>query len=57
MRQPESEKDQVAEKLLAHHTGEIPDDLVFLPYLYLIDTLSHPDEVREIIMKRARTRD
>ena len=57
MRQPETEKDQVAERLLAHHTGEIPDDLVFLPYLYLLDTLCHPDKVRETIVKRARTRD
>jgi len=57
LRRPESEKDQVAEKLLAHHTGEVPDDLVFLPYLYLLDTLSHPDQVRETIVKRARLRD
>jgi hypothetical protein len=57
MRRPESLKDQNAEKLLAHHTGEIPDDLVFLPYLYLLDTLSFPDQVRETIVKRARVRD
>jgi hypothetical protein len=57
LRQPESLKDQVAEKLLSHHTGEVADDLVFLPYLYLLDTLSHPDQVRETIVKRARIRD
>jgi hypothetical protein len=57
LRRPESENDQVAEKLLAHHTGEVPDDLLFLPYLYLLDTLSHPDQVRETIVKRARLRD
>ena len=56
-RLPESEKDQIAEKLLAHHTGELPDDLVFLPYLYLLDTLCHPDKVRETIVKRARVRE
>jgi hypothetical protein len=57
MRQPETEKDLVAERLLAHHTGDIPDDLVFLPYLYLLDTLCHPDKVRETIVKHALVRD
>jgi hypothetical protein len=57
MRQPESEKDLIAERLLSHHTGEIPDDLVFLPYLYLLDTLCDPGKVRETIVKRARVRD
>jgi hypothetical protein len=56
MRQPESEKDLIAERLLSHHTGEIPDDLVFLPYLYLLDVLCNPDRVRETIVKRARVR-
>ncbi|GAB3228239.1 hypothetical protein [Mycolicibacterium hippocampi] len=57
LRQPQNEKDVVAERLLAHHTGEMPDDLVFLPYLYLLDTLCHPDAVRRTILKRARDRD
>jgi hypothetical protein len=56
MRQPQSEKDLVAERLLSHHTGEIPDDLVFLPYLYLLDTLCEPGRVRETIVKCARIR-
>jgi hypothetical protein len=56
MRQPQSEKDLVAERLLSHHTGEIPDDLVFLPYLYLLDTLCEPGRVRETIVKYARIR-
>ncbi|MBW0015281.1 hypothetical protein [Mycobacterium sp.] len=56
MRQPQSEKDLVAERLLSHHTGEIPDDLVFLPYLYLLDTLCEPGRIRETIVKRARIR-
>jgi len=56
MRQPETEKDLVAERLLAHHTGDIPDDLVFLPYLCLLETLCHPDKVRETIVKHARVR-
>ncbi|MGX9790503.1 hypothetical protein [Mycobacterium sp. MMS18-G62] len=55
-RLPESEKDQVAEKLLAHHTGELPDDLVFLPYLYLLDTLCNPEKIRQTIIKHARIR-
>jgi hypothetical protein len=46
----------VAERILAHHTGDMPADLVFLPYLYLLDTLSRPDEVRETIIKRASRR-
>jgi hypothetical protein len=31
-------------------------DLVFLPYLYLLDTLSDPEQVRENILKRVLTR-
>ncbi|KMO71836.1 hypothetical protein [Mycolicibacterium obuense] len=57
LRQPQSEKDLIAERLLAHHTGELPDDLVYLPYLYLLDTLCEPERVRETIVKRARVRD
>lgn len=56
IRRPQSEKDWIAERLLAHHTGEMPDDIVFLPYLYLLDTLCEPDRVRETIVKRARVR-
>ena len=33
-----------------------PDDIVFLPYLYLLDTLCEPDRVRETVVKRARVR-
>ncbi|MDQ1247247.1 MAG: hypothetical protein QG597_1617 [Actinomycetota bacterium] len=57
IRRPQSEKDWVAERLLAHHTGETPDDLVFLPYLYLLDTLCNPEEIRKTIVERARQRD
>jgi hypothetical protein len=53
---PADEKAMVAERMLAHHTGDMPADLVFLPYLYLLDTLSRPDEVRETIIKRASRR-
>ncbi|AXN45106.1 hypothetical protein MM1218R_03171 [Mycobacterium marinum] len=57
IRRPQSDKDLIAERLLAHHTGETPDDLVFLPFLYLLDTLCAPARVRETIVKRARIRD
>lgn len=57
IRPPQSEKDWISERLLAHHTGEIPDDLVFLPYLYLLDTLCEPVKVREVIVKRSRIRE
>ncbi len=57
MRQPQSEQDLVAERLLAHHTGDFPSDLVFLPYLYLLETLCHPARIRETIVKHARVRD
>lgn len=57
IRRPQSEKEWVAERLLAHHTGEMPDDLVFLPYLYLLDTLCEPEKVREVIVKRSRVRE
>jgi hypothetical protein len=56
MRPPQTEKDLVAERLLSHHTGEIPDDLVYLPYLYLLDALCDPATVREAIVKQARVR-
>lgn len=55
-RPPESERDLIAERLLAHHTGEIPDDLVYLPYLYLLDVLGDPGRVREVIVEHARDR-
>ena len=57
IRRPQSETEWVAERLLAHHTGEMPDDLVFLPYLYLLDTLCEPDRARAVIVKRSRVRD
>jgi hypothetical protein len=46
----------VAERLLAHHTGDMPADLVYLPYRYLLDTLSDPQQVRENIVSRVLTR-
>jgi hypothetical protein len=54
---PRTRDELVAERLLAHHTGDMPADLVFLPYLYLLDTLSRPQEVRETIATRSRARE
>jgi len=54
--QPATKKELIAERLLAHHDGEMPADLVFLPYLYLLDALSQPEQVRETIAKRISKR-
>lgn len=35
--------------LLAHHNGEIPHDIGFLAYLYLLDMLEHPDRLRRCL--------
>jgi hypothetical protein len=32
-------------RILAHHNGQLPRDLVYLPYLYLLEMLSTPDEI------------
>jgi hypothetical protein len=56
LKPPQTTRDLVAERLLAHHTGHMPDDLVFLPYLYLLDMLSEPDQVQATIVKRALAR-
>jgi hypothetical protein len=53
---PRNNNDLVAERLLAHHTGDMPADLVYLPYLYLLDALSDPQQVRENIVSRVLTR-
>ncbi|WP_405183661.1 hypothetical protein OG225_40940 (plasmid) [Nocardia sp. NBC_01377] len=41
---------EVTERLLAHHDGEIPDDLALLPYLYLLAALSRPEQIRNQII-------
>ncbi|QNI08717.1 hypothetical protein GAN17_22520 [Mycobacterium kubicae] len=45
-------KNEIDASLLVHHSGELPDDLVFLPYLYLLDTLCNPVRVREHIARK-----
>lgn len=53
---PRAQNDRIAERLLAVHTGNIPADLVYLPYLYLLEVLSDPEHVRATIVKRAGKR-
>jgi hypothetical protein len=40
-------------RLLAHHDGNMPADVVFLPYLYLLEILCYPKRVRPAIESRA----
>jgi hypothetical protein len=53
---PRNINDRVAERLLAVHTGDMPADLVFLPYLYLLELLSEPEKMRRVIVDRAAKR-
>lgn len=41
---------EINERLLAHHDGKIPGDIALLPYLYLLLTLSRPEDVRDRII-------
>jgi hypothetical protein len=43
--------DHLLASLLVHHDGELPDDIVMLPYLYLLEALSYPDHVRARIVR------
>lgn len=47
-------KSEVDAALLAHHDGQIPSDIVLLPYLYLLDILCNPERVRDSIMSRRK---
>lgn len=47
-------KSDVDAALLAHHDGQIPGDIVLLPYLYLLDILCNPERVRDSIMSRRK---
>ncbi|WP_202376577.1 hypothetical protein [Mycobacterium paraintracellulare] len=48
----ERRKNEIDASLLVNHSGELPADIVFLPYLYLLDTLCRPDAVREHIARK-----
>lgn len=39
--------------LLAHHTGELPAELGYLGFLYLLDMLSRPEVLRRTLQTRA----
>jgi hypothetical protein len=43
--------------LLVHHHGQLPSDIVLLPYLYLLDTMCDPDRVRQDIARKVATPD
>ncbi len=45
-------KNMVEARLLAHHHGDLPPDIVFLPYLYLLDMLCSPQQVRESVARQ-----
>jgi hypothetical protein len=53
----EVRKSEIDATLLAHFDGQIPSDIVLLPYLYLLDTLCNPDRIRESIARRVATAD
>jgi hypothetical protein len=38
--------------LLAHYDGQMPNDIVLLPFLYLLDVLCNPDKLRNSIAQR-----
>ncbi|CAM4356038.1 hypothetical protein MB901379_00013 [Mycobacterium basiliense] len=48
-------KTELDTSLLIHHDGQMPADIVLLPYLYLLDTLCNPDRVRSTIMRKVAT--
>ncbi len=36
------------------HDGNIPGEIAFLPYLYWLDTLAHPEHFRNRLRPRPR---
>ncbi|WP_141213959.1 hypothetical protein [Mycobacterium marinum] len=47
----EKAKAELNASLLVHHHGQMPADIVLLPYLYLLDVLCNPDRIREMIVR------
>lgn len=39
----------LTDALLAHHNGNVPHDVGFLAYLYLLDILANPDRLRRTL--------
>jgi hypothetical protein len=48
----ERRKGEIDASLLAHYDGQMPSDIALLPYLYLLDTLSNPDRIRQSISRQ-----
>lgn len=48
-RRGSAEKQRTEASVLVHHNGNLPSDLVLLPYLYLLDTLIDPENMRRRI--------
>lgn len=47
--------DQLLASLLVHHDGDLPDGIVMLPFLYLLEALSYPDIIRKRIARSVRS--
>lgn len=48
-------RNEIAAGILVHHHGEMPADIVYLPYLYLLETLCNPERVRKDIERKVST--
>ena len=48
--------DDERDRVLAHHDGTLPVELVYLPFLYLLGVLNEPEALRERILRSARRR-
>jgi hypothetical protein len=44
----------LTDALLAHHDGEIPNDVGLLAYLYLLDVLAQPARLRRVLFRSGR---
>jgi len=50
-------KHEIEASVLAHHDGEFPRDIIFLPYLYLLDVLCNPARTAASIARKVALRD
>jgi hypothetical protein len=49
-----AKKVEPTNRLLAHHTGEVPHDIGLLAYLYLLDMLIQPDRLRRVLAQQSK---